>query len=486
MKPLRAVDLFAGAGGTSTGLARACERSGRPVDLLAINHWQVAVETHAANHPWADHLCADIGAVSPAQAMKGRRLDLLVASPECIHHSNARGGRPMSDQSRASAWHVVHWAESLRPAAILVENVREFATWGPLGSNGRPLASRKGETFLAWIAALESLGYRVEWKVLNSADYGDPTTRERLYVIARRGKSPLAWPEPTHAPPGKPRLFGASSPWRAAREIIDWEFKGSSIFDRKRPLAEKTLARIEEGLRRFGGKAADPFLVLLRGTGTARSIDRPVPAVTAQGEHVALCEPFMLSQQSGGAPRAVGDPVQALATKGAVSLVEPFIVPFRSERKGQKPRTHSVDEPMPTTCAGATGHGLVEPFILPQFSTGLPRSLKKPLSTITGTSRGIALVEPFLVGYYGNGQAHRVADPCPTVTTKDRFALVEPGARLDILFRMLTPRELARAMGFPDSYEFKGNRGDVVRQIGNAVSVGTAEALCSALVGEGA
>lgn len=419
MSTFRAVDLFCGAGGTSTGLAHAAEAMGRRLRLLAINHWRIAVETHAANHPDAEHMCASIETIDPEKVVPGRRLNLLVASPECTHHSTARGGRPMNDQSRASAWHVLHWATALDIGSILVENVPEFTTWGPLGTNGRPLASRKGETFSAWVAALRSLNYRVEWRVLNCADYGDPTTRERLFVVACKGRRPIEWPEPTHAPRGEATLFGSRSPWRAAREIIDWNLRGASIFTRARPLAPRTLERIAEGLRRFGGKAAEPFLV-----------------------------------------------------------------PYRSERPGQAPRTHSLLEPMPTVTAGANGFGLAEPFLIGQQSGSIPRPVSEPAPTIS-TKGAVSLVEPFLVSYYGNGSASSAREPVPTVTTKDRFGLVEP-AQLDILFRMLQPHELAAAMSFPRGYHFAGNKTEIVKQVGNAVPVETAAALCRSLIGRAA
>lgn len=525
-RTIRAADLFCGAGGTSTGLARAAERLGSRLELLAVNHWQTAVETHAANHPWAEHACASLDSIDPRKAVRGR-LDLLVASPECTHHSSARGGKPCSDQSRASAWHVVAWADQLRPRAILVENVREFATWGPLDVRGRPLRSRAGETYAAWIDALRSLGYRVEARLLNAADYGDATTRRRLFVVATLARRGPAFPDATHDKDGggAQPLFGSLPRWRAAREVIDWSYPSRSIFDRERPLAPATLRRIEEGLRRFGGAAAEPFLAVLRGTATVRSVDVPVPALTAGGTHVGLVEPFTLSQQSGGIARRVSDPLQTVAAKGAVSLVQPFLVPHYSERPGQTPRVHGVDEPLPTVpatnqhalvqpfvvqvnhgenrnngrgnggrvrdleqplptvCAGANGLGIAEPFIVPQNGQAPPRSVDRPLGVITTTSRGVGVVEPFMVRYHGTGGAESVDDPVPTLTARDRLGLAEPdGTRVDIRFRMLQPHELARAMSFPDDYRFAGNRGEVVRQIGNAVPVRIAEALCTEIL----
>jgi DNA (cytosine-5)-methyltransferase 1 len=532
-RTIYAADLFAGAGGTSTGLMSACARMGLDVELLAINHWDTAVETHAKNHPEANHLCASLDTVDPSKVVPRRKLDLLVASPECVHFSTARGGKPMDDQSRASAWHVLHWAERLRVERILIENVREFLTWGPLGANGQPLKSRKGETFTAFVTALESLGYAVEWRILNCADLGDATTRQRLFISAVRGhgRRRPAWPDPTHAKAASADLSGRTlSRWRAAREIIDWGIPGESIFRRKRPLAPTTLRRIEEGLRRFGGAAAEPFLVLLRGTGrdqipsTARPLNLPLPSPTAGGGHAALIEPFLLQQQSGGVPRPTSQPAPTVATDGAISLVEPFLCKVNhGEKDGEKRpggnahRTRSVRDPVPTITATSRGIGLVQPFIVtpggPDLRGG--RATDEPLPTVTCRDRmGVVepfivktghkggngayvrkaddplyavttapqeqgVCEPFLVKYHGTGRPAPVDAPAPTLTTKDRLGLVEPVA-LDIRFRMLQPHELAAAMSFPADYKFAGTKSDVVRQIGNAVPCRTAEALCRA------
>lgn len=445
---VRCVDLFAGAGGTSTGLALAAPEIGAAIDLAAVNHWEVAVETHSRNHPDARHYCAAIDSLDPRR-VAGGRVDLLVASPECTHHSNARGGKPCSDQSRASAWCVVRWAEALQPRCVLVENVREFRTWGPLDVRGRPMKSRTGETFEAWIGALRSLGYRTSVRVLNCADFGDATTRRRLFMLAWRGRSATApWPAESHAEDGGTDLFGARARWRAAREVIDWNLDGQSIFRRKRPLAAATLARIVEGLRRFGGAAAEPFLAQLTHGGRLASLDAPLPTITcANRGEFALVEPFVLQQQSGGVPRAVSDPLPTLATKGAVSLIEPFLVPHYGERPGQRPRTHSVDSPMPTI----------------------------PCSPQAG------LAQPFLVRYQGTGGPESIDAPVSTITTRDRLGLVE-SVQLDIRFRMLAPHELAAAMSFPTDYDFAGTRTDVIRQIGNAVPVRTAQALCGEIL----
>jgi DNA (cytosine-5)-methyltransferase 1 len=242
-KTIYAADLFCGGGGTSEGLRQACEMLGYKLWLLGINHWDVAIATHSRNHTYAKHICENLDNVNPRKVIPWGWLNLLVASPECTHHSNARGGKPCSDQSRASAWHILRWAEALRIDNILIENVKEFQTWGPLGSNGRPLKSRKGETFQAFINALRSLGYKVDFRVLNAAYYGDPTTRERLFIVARRGRRPIVWPAPTHSPDGGDTIFGKTKRWRTAREIIDWDIPGQSIFSRKKPLSKNTINR---------------------------------------------------------------------------------------------------------------------------------------------------------------------------------------------------------------------------------------------------
>lgn len=319
-------DLFCGAGGTSTGALQAARELGFRPTLTAVNHWPIAVATHESNHPDCRHVCASVDSINPRHLYPEGKLDILWASPECTHHSRARGGKPMSDQSRASGHCVTRWAEALRPDVILVENVKEFVEWGPLGADGKPLKSMRGATFRAWIGMLESLGYRVDHRVLCAADYGDPTTRERLFVQAVRGRRRIAWPSPTHRPSGGSDLFGGSKPWRSAREIIDWSLPSRSIFERSRPLAENTLARIWDGLRRFG---IGPSLVCMEHGGRVVSVDRPMPTVTtARGGAIGVAEPCLLPQQSEGRLRPVSEPVPTVSTSGAIALVEPFLVEY--------------------------------------------------------------------------------------------------------------------------------------------------------------
>lgn len=429
---LCAADLFCGGGGTSTGLLRAADELGLNVELAAVNHWETAIATHSLNHPDVRHFNSDLERLDPRTAIPGGRLRLLVASQECTHFSRARGGVPMSRQSRASAKYILKWIHQLDVDDVLIENVPEFRDWGPLHRKcscgagkdikkrhakgclyGKPIVSRKGEFFIRFVHKLMEAGYLVAWRVLNSADYGDATTRKRLFIIARKRMPSVSFPDPSHGRIAQD-MFRSRKPWRSAAKIIDWGVKGSSIFNRKRPLAENTLRRIFAGLEKYGGK------------------------------------PFVLSQQSGGAPRG-------------------------------------LDKPIPTV-TGAGNIQFVEPFLLQMDNGGKVRSLKVPMPTITSAD-AFALVEPYLVEYYGTGGACSIKEPLPTQTSRDRFALVQPAFehdgktyKMDILYRMLTPKELAKAMGFPKDYRFAGSREEVVKQIGNAVTVGLSYALCKHLL----
>lgn len=552
-KIIHAADLFCGAGGTTTGLHIAAEAMGLNLRLTAVNHWERAIETHAHNHPWAHHFCTGLDALKPSKAVPGRKLDMLIASPECTHHSVARGGKPCDDQSRSSAWHILHWCQELYVRNVLIENVPEFTGWGPLGANGRPLKSKKGLTFQAFLTSLQSLGYSLDWKIVNCADHGDATTRQRFFLLARRGNRRVRFPDQTHAARAATDMFGGSvQPWKPARDIIDWEIPGHSIFlepedvkkaglNIKRPLAKNTIKRIEAGIRKFWGDWAEPFLVLLRGTKegqlryTVQSVDAPVPTVTTSGAHVGLCQPFMvryngnhigkndgdrrfqacedpistldtsnrfgvvspfiIPQHSGGSPRSVADPMSTICTESrGISLLQPFIASINhgTPDGNHARRTYSPDSPLGTiTCS----HGLsvISPFIMATGHTSgghRVRGVDEPISTMV-TKDEHYLINPFIIKYYGMGtNAVALDEPLAAVTTDDRFGLVRPQLvrigdetyLLDILFRMLTPKELAAAHSFPADYHFAGNKSEIVKQIGNSVPVQTANALCSSLL----
>ena len=269
----------------------------------------------------------------------------------CTHHSNARGGRPMRDQSRASAWHVVRWAESLYVDTIVIENVVEFMKWGPLDRAGHRVRAREGETFKAFIASLESLDYRVEWRVLNAADYGDATTRKRLFIIAKKAGQKIPWPVATN-----------TNNWRPARDIIDWSIKGKSIFDRKKPLAKATMERIASGLKKYGGKDMEPFLIIFRNHQDAQSLDKPLLTMTTSGANYGLCEPFILGQQCSnrfglcepfivkyygtGTVKPVSDPVGTITAKDRMGLVEPEKIGTRIDIRFRMLQPHELSAAM--------------------------------------------------------------------------------------------------------------------------------------------
>lgn len=490
------MDLFCGGGGTTEGVLMALAALNVPnsdLEIIAINHWQVAIDTHSANHPFVKHHCASLGEIAdPAKLVSraDRRVRLLCASPECTHHSRARGGKPANDQSRASANLVLDFLDKLYVENLIVENVREFVEWSPLNVQGKPMKSKKGELFQAWLQALTARGYRYEWRILNCADYGAPTTRQRFFLIARRGNRRISWPASTHVPPAEmaqPKLFeDGRQPWVTAREIIDWTNLGKDIFtERKKPLADKTMQRIKIGAKRFWGIDLDvaslvhgklvPFLVDLHGTGTVRSIDDPVQSLAAKGNHVGIVQPLILPHRTfkNMAVDSADVPLRTITgSSSGFAIAQAFITPNFSERAGQEARVHSIDEPLPT----ATGRGcgnLAQPVLVQIDQSGsnagvvrgvdsptptmvtkqnqalaIPMLVKvnhdggaerrtasvdEPLATVTG-SLGDAVCSSILVEYYGTRNMISVDQPTPTVTTRDRFALVTMrfGERFDI------------------------------------------------------
>ena len=460
MNTFSTVDLFAGAGGTSTGLVEAANALSFRVNLTAINHNRKALETHQANFPWAKHVLTELQYVDPVEVVPEGRLDGMVASPECTFFSRARGGKPIRPQDRASPWYLGRWIHKLDVPWILIENVPEIIRWGPLNSQGRPITAGKGRYFKLWVHMFEKAGYSFDYRILNAADYGDATSRRRFFAVARNDGKPITWPAPTHS--RKP--IGKQEKWRSARDIIDFSMHGESIFSRRRPLSPNTMKRIIAGLKKFSSPEMKPFIVLLEHSmlspeNRIRDIDLPLPAITgARGGAFAIAEPFLLPVEGifrGNTAKPLSEPVGTITQRGYGGIVEPFISIYHGESGNSLPRVGNIREPLPTL----------------------------------DTSNRIALVEPYLVEYYGNGSAKSLEDPLPTVTSRDRFAFIQPRVaiegveyRFDIFYRMLKPRELAAAMGFPKEYQFMGNQQDQVKQIGNAVAVNMARSLISSLI----
>lgn len=432
------IDCFAGGGGASTGMAAALGRS----PAIAINHWGAALQVHAANHPETLHLTEDVWAVDPRTVVAGRPVGAAWFSPDCTHHSKAKGGKPRSNKLRGLAWSVVRWAAAVRPRCFFLENVEEFAQWGPLDAEGNPIRARRGHTFRAFVRRLERLGYRVEWRILRACDYGAPTSRKRLYLVARLDGLAPQWPEPTHGP-------GRAHPWRTAAEIIDWSLPCPSIFDRAKPLAGKTMARIARGVRVFVLEAARPFLA-------------------PRGE---LAVPYLVHVSNG-------------------------------ERRGQEPRIYDVQRPLGTVVAQGQKHALCAAFLARHYSDRPSggwaggAALDRPLPTVT-TRDHHSLVAAFLTKFYGTSTGSSLDAPAPTVCAgAEHLGRVtvridgELYSVVDIGMRMLSPAELFAAQGFPPDYQFThGADGEPltktaqVRLAGNSVCPPVAEALVRANAG---
>lgn len=701
-RKLLIADLLCGAGGSTTGAIRALQSMGiaeSKIEIVCLNHWQTAIDTHTVNHPTARHYVQDIATVRPHLVVPEGYLDLLMASPTCTHHSVARGGKPTSDQQRSDPWHIVTWLTELRVKRLIIENVWEFTSWGPVDHRtGRPIKSRKGEYFQAWIDTIRRLGFEPEWRKLNAADYGDATTRQRFILMARSDGRRLIWPVPTHskATEANNDLFASvMQPWRPARDVIDWSIRGRSIFNRKRPLAPKTLARILAGAQKFGwpdpyihmllseierslrhmirwafgrrhqpkkkadrekrrklvrdtivrlreflaepesfgrpSKSAKPVVVTLRRNAAGTSVDEPIATVSAQGTHIGVAEPvvvnmkgksnvssidlplptqtskaphlfsaepIVLSQNSSGGARSADEPLPTITTGGAgdeerPGCARPMLVTVahgnsEGDATADSRRSHDLDQPLGAIHGDGSAHALVQPFVLSQASGGSPRAVSEPIPTQTtgGNGAAHALIAPyygsgsgetckpvhepldtitskerfgmvvpvthtqggnsardvddplptlttakggelavvmpvthaggegrvfdpnidplptvtganrgelaFIAAQYGerDGQSPRVHDigaPVPTIAATGHVNLVEPSEGLDILFRMLEPHELAAAMGFTtedQEYEFTGTKTDQIKQIGNAVSVRKMKACVGAIMAD--
>ncbi|MFZ5770513.1 MAG: DNA cytosine methyltransferase [Thermodesulfobacteriota bacterium] len=422
------VDNFAGGGGASLGMEWAL---GRPVDI-AINHNREALAMHKANHPATHHLCDDVWEVDPVAVCRGKQVAMAWFSPDCKHFSKAKGGKPVSGKIRGLAWVVVRWAQKVRPAVIILENVEEFQEWGPLSQacdrNGRlryhpdgspvmlPCQYNKGKTFHSWRRQLERLGYVVDYRELRACDYGSPTIRKRLFVIARCDGRSIVWPAATHGP--------GLTPYRTAAECIDWTLPCPSIFERKRPLAEATLRRIAKGVIRYVIDAAEPFIVTANHSGDCfrgQGLGVPFRTITAARDAHGLVTAHLARQfgQSVGQPADAPAPTVTAGGMGKTSLVASHLIKLRG------------------TCRDG-------------------QVLQQPMPTVTAGGMHLGEVRAFLTKYYGRSTAVRLQAPLSTITTRGRFGLVmvhgEPWQIVDIGMRMLSPRELFTAQGFPPSY----------------------------------
>lgn len=450
-KKFRAVDLFCGAGGMTLG----AERSNRVDVVLAINHWRTAILSHERNHPNTRHICTRIEDMDLRNEHNLPEVDVIMGGIECVQHSNARGSAPINDQRRTSAWRVIDWIGRFRPQWCVFENVREFMDWGQIDDDGRKIKERAGEIFTAWVAAIRAYGYHVEWKLLNASHYGEATRRNRLFIICRRGGSeaPFKWPAATH---GSAEEIAKTLTEqhrcnflyeRPAADIIDWSRPCPSIFDRKRPLAEKTLRRIEAGIRKFvepylRGHGTDggfvvPFGVNMKGTSNAFDINGPGPTITAGGRHVYMAMPFIGKYHNGmdGTRNySPTEPLRTLDTENRYCVTMPFMTDIHNQRRVGN--SSSIDSPMPTVVA-KPGNSLVMPFMLPRqgfydSQKDKPcRPVSQPLGTITANHSPAHLVMPFMIPRHGeaDGQhprTHDVRNPFPVLTASNNPSLVMP------------------------------------------------------------
>ena len=484
------VDNFAGGGGASTGLSLGLNRH---VDI-AINHDSAAIDMHKVNHPEAKHYCESVWDVDPIEACNGRPVGLAWFSPDCKHFSKAKGGTPVDKNIRGLAWVAVRWASLVSVRMFMLENVEEFMSWGPVvevePGKFKPCPERKGETFDGFIKALSTglgkehpaykdayqalfrckydirqklniykkikhgLGYQIDFKILSACDYGTPTTRKRLFLVARNDGEPIQWPIKTHGPKGS-----GLTPFKTAADIIDWDIPVKSIFGRKKPLADNTLKRIAKGLQKFVIDNPDPFIIRIGQTGfggdrLSYGLDTPLTTVTSKAEHI---------------------------------LVAPFI-----ERQFGNSAGNDVNEPLGTVTAGGGGKSaLITSHMIKMRGTSTGHKTDDPVHTISAGGFHIGEVRAFMVKYYGTNIGHSINEPLQTVTTKHRFALVTVSGEnyqiVDIGMRMLEPHELFAAQGFPEDYKIshdssgkKVSKASQVARCGNAVCPPVAQALVEA------
>ena len=526
------VDLFAGGGGMSAAIEQAL---GQSVDV-AVNHDRDAIALHTANHPKSRHYLQDVWEVDPREATGGQPVGLLHGSPDCRHHSQARGGQPRDRQIRSLSWVITRWAGQVRPRVITLENVKQIQQWGPLVAKrdtktGRavrldgtvaalgervplseqylvPDKKRLGATWRAFVTQLRTMGYEVAWFTLRACDYGAPTSRERLFLVARCDGQPIVKPAPTHAP--VPDAHHKA--WRTAADCIDWNLPCPSIFERAKPLAEATLTRVAKGVKRYVLEAGQPFIVPITHHGSDRfhDIEEPLRTITtAHRGEFALVSAYAM-QANGGFNVTPGHdlrrPMSTITNTGSQQqLVTAHLAHLRGHCDAR-----DVEEPLRTISAGGEHHAVISAFLSRQFGASIGHAADAPLGTITAGGGGKCVlatctlspddetralrVAAFLMRYYGEGgQWGDLRDPMATITTKDRLALVTvsiqgtPYVIVDIGLRMLTPRELFRAQGFPEDYIIDRDaagrplsKSTQVRLVGNSVSPPPGEALIRA------
>lgn len=495
------VDSFAGGGGASTGIEIA---TGVSPDI-AINHDPEAIRMHKANHPYAEHYCEDVWQVDPVAACKGHSVGLAWFSPDCKHFSKAKGGKPKDKNIRGLAWVACRWAGLVRPRVIMLENVEEFKTWGPLNRGHHPIKAKQGVTFQKFVQQLTDLGYEVQFRELVAADYGAPTMRKRFFMIARCDGKQIVWPEPTHGPADSEAVKqGLLKPYVGAYTQLDFSLPCPSIFDSAeeikekygiravRPLAKKTMDRIGRGIKKFILDNPEPFLIQCNHSGDRKPGDIRQPMPTITGKHgFGIVEPKLVpiidkaygGNYSGGGSE-VDKPLDTITTVDHNRLVTatlaPILIQYHSETAKDEVRGQGIEAPI-MTVDGSNRYGLVvSSFISKFYKSGTGQDIREPLHTITAGDGHFGEVRAFLTKYYGSGTGQSVKDPLDTITVQDRFGLVTIYGTeyqiVDIGLRMLEPKELYGCQGFPEDYIIDHDcdgktypRSEQVRRCGNAV-----------------
>lgn len=522
------MDNFAGGGGASTGIELA---TGYSVDI-AINHDPEAIRMHKVNHPNTEHYCENVWAVDPVKACNGHPVGLAWFSPDCKHFSKAKGGKPKDKNIRGLAWVACRWAGLVRPRVIMLENVEEFKTWGPLNRGHHPIKAKQGKTFEKFVQQLTDLGYEVQFKELVAADYGAPTMRKRFFMIARCDGKPIVWPEPTHGPADSEAVkAGLLKPYVGAYTQIDFSRPCPSIFDTSeeikekygiravRPLAQKTMDRIARGLKKFVLENPEPFIIQCNHGGERRPNDIREPMPTITGKHgYGIVEPYMVQIGQTGftkdRSKDVREPLTTIVSKNEHCLISPTLIQYHSETSKDGVRGQTIEDPI-MTVDSSNRYGLVTSFLHKYYDGGykgagetvenpLPtvtawdhnsvvtanliqmnnhcdgKDIRQPLPTITAGDGHFGEVRAFLIKYYGQGTGQDIKKPLDTVTAQDRFGLVTINGTdyqiVDIGLRMLEPKELYGCQGFPDDYiidhDYTGKtypRSEQVRRCGNAV-----------------
>lgn len=522
------VDNFAGGGGASTGIEMA---TGYSVDITT-NHDPEAIRMHKANHPNTKHYCEDVWQVDPVEACNGHPVGLAWFSPDCKHFSKAKGGKPKDKFIRGLAWVACRWAGLVHPRVIMLENVEEFKTWGPLNRRHHPIKSKQGKTFERFVQQLTDLGYEVQFKELVAADYGTPTMRKRFFMIARCDGKPIVWPEPTHAPADSEAVkAGLLKPYVGAYTQLDFSLPCPSIFDTSeeikekygiravRPLAPKTMERIARGLKKFVLENPEPFIIQCNHGGERRPNDIREPMPTITGKHgYGIVEPTLTPYMGTNMTNHPGgnckDPIHTITTGNQQCLISPTLIQYHSETSKDGVRGQTIEDPI-MTVDSSNRYGLVTSFLHKYYDGGykgagetvenpLPtvtawdhnsvvtanliqmnnhcdgKDIRQPLPTITAGDGHFGEVRAFLIKYYGQGTGQDIKEPLDTVTAQDRFGLVTINGTdyqiVDIGLRMLEPRELYGCQGFPEDYIIDHDytrktypRSEQVRRCGNAV-----------------